>query len=124
MKKRTPYIIKANEIESLLAGIIAHGIAKTYEQMKIRATQAMEKSEDIDDMFLDMYEAMIDKARALNEEDEQEKQLRLGYYAVAAMLRRLAHEVHFSYLKLKKEKDSGRFLHLVSNNPEAPTPTW
>jgi hypothetical protein len=92
--------------------------------MKIRATQAMEKSENMDDIFLDMYETMIVKARLLNEENEQEKQLRLGYYAISAMLRRLAHEVHFSYLRLKKEKDSSRFLHLVSNNSEAPTPTW
>lgn len=124
MKKRAPYIIKASEIESLLAGIMAHGIDKTYEQMKIRATQAMEKAEDIDEMFLDMYESMIDKARGLDETNEQENQLRLGYYALAAMLRRLAHEVHFAYLKLKKEKNSGRFLHLISDNPQAPTPTW
>jgi len=122
MTERTPYILKNNEVNALLAGLAAHGASKTFEQMKGRATTAMEKSDDIDEMFLDMYDGMLKRARKTD--DKGEKELQSAYYLLTSMLWRLAHEIHFAYLKSGKQKDSTRFIHLVSNNPDAPSASW
>jgi len=121
MKKRDVYILKVDEIKSLVSGLISHGPGQTYEQMRRRAIQAMGKSDDIDEVFLDMYESMIKRARSIKVEDDEDKQRQIFYYTIAHMLRRLAHEINRVYLKLGKKRYSKRFIRLASYNPESPT---
>lgn len=120
MKNRIPYILKTGEIDALMAGLAAHGPQQTYEQMLVRATLAMGTADDIDDMFLDMYESMLKQARTV----DNDKQLRDSLYLLASMLRKLAHEIHAAYLHLGKNKDNTRFLRIVSYNTDAPNTTW
>lgn len=121
---REPYILKAKEIQSLVAGLAAHGPQLTYEQMRKRATQAMENANDVDEMFLDMHEYMLKKARELEVEDDDDLKLQIFYYTIASMLRKLAHEIYRAYLKLGKERASNRFIRLVSDNPNSPALEW
>lgn len=123
MSTREKYIIKTKEVNSLLAGLVAHGPERTYEQMKLRATRAMEASDDVDEMFLDMAESMLKKARNTRvKKDEQST--KPYFYTLASMLRRLAHEINRAYIRTNRKADSVRFIRLVFDNPEAPTIDW
>lgn len=123
MSTREKYIIKTKEINSLLAGLVAHGPEKTYAQMKIRATRAMETADDVDEMFLDMSESMLKKARNARTK-KGEQSTKPYFYTLASMLRRLAHEINRAYIKSNRKVENTRFIRLVFDNPEAPTIDW
>jgi hypothetical protein len=116
---RKRYILKVEEIETLLKGIIETGPEETYKKMKEKALLSIEKMKDLDEMFMDMSEDLLDRARIEPAEDENSKQLKDTFYLLHSMLRNLAHEVNKIYRKNGKEKTGERFVRLISHNKEA-----
>lgn len=125
---RKPYIMKIEEIKTLIASLIANGAEETYARMRVKAFMAMDGSDDIDEMFLDMSEACLKKGREeleMPDEEENNKEddrpvLSNIYYTLAFLLRRLAHEVYRRYIKKGKQRDSNRFIRLISYDENAP----
>jgi len=117
---RKRYVLKPEEIEALIRGMIEHGQDETYKKMKEKALASMEKMKDLDEMFMDMSEDFLDKARVEVGETSDSKQVKDIYYILSSMLRTLAHEVNKIYRKNGKEKFSDRFIRLISYNKEAP----
>lgn len=125
---RKPYIMKVEEMQTLIASLITNGPEETYTRMRAKALLAMEQTDDIDDMFLDMSETFLNKGRAELEsddekaegEEDEEPSIAYIYYNLAFMLRRLAHEVYRRYITKGKQRDNERFIRLVSFNEEAP----
>lgn len=120
-----PYIMKVEEIEILITSMIANGPEETYAKMRARAFIAMDKKDDIDEMFLDMSEVFLKRGRdelnaSLEDNDDGAILLINIHYSLAFMLRRLSHEVYRKYLKKGKQRDTNRFIRLVSYNKEAP----
>jgi len=115
---RTPYILQEAEVQTLLHGMVNYGPEETYNRMKEKAVKAMSDNEYMDEMFMDMYEAMLKRAREFNydEEDNDGKELQVVLYKLASMLRKVAHDVYRMYLKEGKDRNSPRFLRLVSSN--------
>jgi len=109
---RTPYILKTDEIDTLLNGMITHGEEETYDKMRDKALFAMGKTKDIDELFMDMHEGMLKRARKYDDTEEA----KAVFYALSAMLRRIAHEVNRKYIRDGKEDSSPRFLRLVADN--------
>lgn len=109
---RVTYVLKKEELEILLNGMIAHGTDKTYIAMKNRTVIAMQQIEDADEILMDQYDTVLKKARSLNAENNDEK-LQKTLYQLASLLRILAHEIYREYLKAGKERGSKRFLHIV-----------
>lgn len=120
---RKKYILKTEEIEALLKGIVENGPEDTYNKMKEKAYASIEKMTDLDEMFLDMSEDFLDRARIEPGDEENSKQIRDIYYILNSMLRTLAHEVYRTYKKSGKEKPGERFVRLVSFNKE-PVPSF
>lgn len=116
---RKRYVLKVEEIEALLRGMIESGPEETYKKMKEKALSSIEKNKDLDEMFLDMSEDLLDRARIEPAEDENSKQLQDTYYLLNSMLRTLAYEVNKIYRKRGKEKTGERFIRLISHNKEA-----
>lgn len=116
---RKKYVLKTEEIEALLRGMVENGPDETYKRMKEKALASIEKMKDLDEMFMDMSEDFLDRARIEPGEDENGKQLKDTFYILNSMLRILAHEVNKIYIKNGKEKIGNRFIRLVSNNKEA-----
>jgi len=117
---RKKYILKTEEIEALLRGMVEAGPAETYNRMMEKALLSMEKIKDLDEMFLDMSEDFLDRARIEPGEEENSKQLKNIYYILNSMLRNLAHEVDSVYRKNGRKKSGDRVIRLVSYNKEAP----
>lgn len=122
MKKRVTYTIKEEEISSIMGALSSQGSMHTYEQMRNRAIIASDEESNIDEMLLDMYDGMVDRARRLD--DNTDKQLQMSYYTIASMLRFLAHEIHFIYKKRGIVKESKRFLYVICNNSDIPPQSW
>lgn len=121
--ERKPYIMKVEEIQTLIAGLITHGPEDIYGKIKAKAFFAMENKDDIDDMFLDMAETLLKKGREELEEDDEDGEnpsIANIYYTLSYILRKVAHETYSKYLKLGKERDNNRFIRLVSYNKDAP----
>ena len=118
---RKRYVLKSNEIDVIINGLIESGPNETYNKMKNKAILSMEKIKDLDEMFMDMSEDFLNRARE-EPKDEGEKKLQEIYYTLNTMLRKLAHEVHLFYKKAKDKKrtSSNRFLKLIVNNKDAP----
>lgn len=118
---RKKYILKSDEIDIVISGLIESGPVETYKKMKDKALLSMEKIKDLDEMFMDMSEDFLNRART-EPKDEGEKKLQEIYYTLNTMLRKLAHEVNLFYKKAKDKKrsSSNRFLKLVVNNKDAP----
>lgn len=116
---RKKYVLKVEEIEALLRGMIENGPDETYKRMKDKALASMEKMKDLDEMFMDMSEDFLDRARTEPGSDENGKQLKDTYYILNSMLRTLAHEINKIYRKNGKDKIGDRFIRLVSFNNEA-----
>ena len=110
---RKPYILKEEEIEILLNGIIEFGIDETYERMKYRALAGMKQSADVDEILMDQADTVLKRARNLSTDDESGAELLKSLYQLSAMLRMLAHEIYREYLKTDQERDNKRFLRLV-----------
>ncbi len=120
-----PYIMKNEEIQTLVAGIMAHGVDDTYSKMRAKAIFAMDNKENIDDMFLDMSDTLLRLAREEvdskdKNEDGDSNLLSNVYYTVSYMLKRIAHEVYRNYIKKGDTRDNSRFIRLVSYNKDAP----
>lgn len=126
---RKPYIMKMEEMQTLIASLVTKGAEETYARMRAKAFMAMDKTADIDEMFLDMSETFLKKGRSeLESSDEEDEEVEDDgrptlisiYYTVAFLLRRLAHEVYRRYIKMGKQRDNDRFIRLVSYDEEAP----
>lgn len=118
-----PYIMKIEEIQVLVAGLVSHGANDTYNRMKAKSILSMDQKDDIDEMLLDMSETMLQKGRedlGSVVEREGEPTVSSIYYSLAFMLRKLAHEIYRLYIKKGKKRDSNRFIRLVSYNENAP----
>lgn len=112
-----PYKIKEEEISALLFGLTEYGEEDTYFKMKLKIIVAMEDNDYMDQNLLDMHETVLKKARNT---DKELFQMKKNLYTLASMLRILAHEIHKGYKRESPERDSKRFLHLVSYNKEVP----
>jgi len=100
--------ITQEEIQTLADGLNLHGEDEIYSRMRAKAIFVMKEKDDIDEMFLDMSQDVLEKAR--EEEDEDKKSL---YLTVSFLLRKLAHELYRRYTKEGKERTSERFLRVV-----------
>jgi len=116
---RKPYILKEEEIDTLVQGIVEHGDEETYAKMRDKSLVAMRNVKDMDEMLIDMYETMLERARSANDEDQTDKELKKILYQLASMFRILAHDINREYRKLGQERNGERFLRLVSYNKEA-----
>ena len=123
---RTPYVLQEAEVQTLLHGIINHGPKETYDKMKEKAITAMSNDVYVDEMFLDMYETILKRARELhqNEKDSDEGELQLVLYQLSSMLRTIAHDVYRMYIKKGKNKNSPKFLRLISFNKDILARIW
>lgn len=117
---RKPYVLRSSEVEILLSGLTTHGHEETYKRMRDKAFMSMSSREDMDEVFLDMYEGMIKKARALDVSSEEEALLAQDMYAIASMMRNVAHQVYRAYTRAGEERDNDRFLRLVVDNNTIP----
>jgi hypothetical protein len=109
--------MKVEEIQMLVSGLIEHGPEETFNKMRAKAFMSMDQKNDVDEIFLDMSETLSRKAKEeLDNDSDDNPSLSNIYSTLAFMLRRLAHEVHRKYIKKGEERDSSRFLRLVSYN--------
>lgn len=117
---RKPYILKTEEVDTLLAGLVSHGADATYERMRDKAFDASQQRPDMDDVFLDMYEGMIKKARGIDAGEEDGKKLSNDLYTLATMMRNIAHQLYRAYNRAGMIRDNDRFLRLVVSNDTIP----
>lgn len=118
---RKPYILKAEEVDTLLKGLVSHGEEVTYERMRERAFNASQERPDMDDIFLDMYEGMIKRARHIDTgEEEDAKKLSGDLYTLASMMRNIAHQLYRAYNRAGMSRDNDRFLRLAVSNDSIP----
>lgn len=114
--KREKYIMPVSEIQALVAGFVQYGPQETYIKMRSKALMVMDKAPALDEEFLDRAEILLQKAREEPDSVEEGKtSLKDIYYTLSFMLRRLAHEMHFIYIKKGKSKENNRFLQVISN---------
>lgn len=118
---RKPYILKKQEIDALLLGLTSHGPKETYVRMLEKAKEAMKKDDSMDEKFMDMYDALLKRARQIEPSNNDEVKLQAAFYTLAEMLRNIAHRVFYSYVRQGKARDfdNERFLRLVVNNQKA-----
>jgi len=128
MITRKPYIMKIQEIQTLIASLVSNGPEDTYSRMRAKAFMAMSDKNDVDEMFLDMSNTLLEKGREAantSEKDSDNEQDGVPsvvdvYYTLSFLLRKLSHEVYRSYIKQGKKRNNSRFLRLHSHNKEAP----
>lgn len=101
-----------------MSGMINLGEKETYAKMKERMLAAKEQNQEADEICMDMYESMLQRARSFvsDENDKSMLDIKQTLYQLASMLRTLAHEMHRLY---SKKDESGRFLEIASNNTNA-----
>lgn len=117
---RKPYILKTEEIDVLLAGIVSHGEEETYDRMRDKAFNSLDARPDMDDVFLDMYECMIKRARDVDIQTEEGQYLARDMYSLASMMRNIAHQLYRAYNRSGEARDNDRFLRLVVDNQTIP----
>ena len=118
---RKPYIMKSEEIQTLIAGLLSYGPEETYNKMRAKALFSIDQKDDIDEMFLDMSETLLKKGREeLENETDENPSLASIYYTLSSILRKLAHEIYIKYIKQGKTRSSNRFIRLISYNKDAP----
>jgi len=104
------YDMNLNEVETLLLGLVQNGKDKMYQLMRDKAFGLIQKEDDIDIMFMDMYEYMLSLAREnLDDNMEVEKM----YYTLSSILRKLAQESHLFYIQNNKASEDNRFLRTI-----------
>ena len=114
---RSPYIMKVEEIQILVTGLLEHGPEETYNKMRAKAFLSMDAKNDVDETFLDMSETLSRKAKEeLDNDSDEDPSLSNIYSTLSFMLKRLAHEVHRKYIKKGDKRDNSRFLRLISYN--------
>ena len=112
-KTHTPYILKEDELEILLDGIVTRGVDETYEAMKARSLGAAQKIPDADEILMDQADTVLKRARNLEIKNEEDEELLKTLYKLHGVLRILSHEIYREYLKTDKERDNERFIRLV-----------
>ena len=113
------YIMRTEEIEILISGLIEHGPVETFNKMRAKAFMAMDKKNDVDEIFLDMSETLSKRAKEeLDNDSDDNPSLSNIYSTLAFMLRKLAHEIYRKYIKIGEERDNSRFLRLISYNKD------
>lgn len=117
---RKPYILKTEEIDTLLAGLMTNGEEQTYELMKSKAFSASQQRPDMDDVFLDMYESMMKKARGIDAAGEGDKDAIEAMYTLASMMRTIAHQLYRAYNRAGMTRDNDRFLRIIVKNDRVP----
>lgn len=116
---RKPYILKEEEINTLVRGIVDHGDEETYSRMRDKSLVAMKSDDDVDEMLMDMHETMLNRARGVGDGPEY-TEVKKTLYQLASMLRILAHYINKEYRASGKKKSGERFLKLASYNKDAP----
>jgi hypothetical protein len=118
---RHKYVLSEDEIRTLMSGVINLGAKDTYSKMKERMLASIDQGQEADEICMDMYEGMLNRARTFgaDNEDKSTTDIRQTLYQIASMLRTLAHEMHkICKNKFCKDKDgSKRFLEIASYNP-------
>lgn len=104
----TDNLLTEEEITSLLRYLSIHGFEETRDMMMQMSIRASLMTPDMDEIFIERYKCMLDKAR---ECDDPEIQRPL--YQFASILRIVAHTLHLDYVRNGKENDDERFLRLV-----------
>lgn len=104
---RNPYILTEGEIKVLFKGLVEYGEDETYGRMRDKVITAMLMEDDIDDMLMDMHDTILKRAR--QSKDEEQK----VFYRLAVILRKLAHEIYYTYIKAGKKRNNERFLRLI-----------
>lgn len=117
---RQPYVLKTEEVDTLLNGLISNGADETYERMRDKAFNVSEQRLDMDDVFLDMYECMIERAREVDINNQDGQELAQHMYTLAAMMRNIAHQLYRAYNRSGDARDNERFLRLAINNKTVP----
>lgn len=112
------YIMKEEEIQILLTGLIVNGVEDTYDRMKVKALMMMDQKPDVDEILLDMSETLHKKVQ--NELANENKDLSIinAYNTLSFMLKRLAHKVYRKYNREGEQRDNNRFLRLISCNKD------
>jgi len=111
---RHKYVLSEEEIRTLMSGIISLGAKDTYAKMLERMLVAKEQGQEADELCMDMYESMLQRARVFGEgrDDKDTLEIKQTLYQLSTMFRTLAHDLH----RLCPSKTgSGRFLEIVSN---------
>lgn len=96
------------DIQTVLSGLTTLGEQYVYDLVKTRLLAIMCEKKNLDDMTLDAYETLLDKAR--KEEDNNKSYL---FYKASRIFRRLAHEIYRIYIKNGEQRDNPRFLRVV-----------
>jgi hypothetical protein len=117
---RKKYVLKTEEIDNLVDGVLRLGADDTYDKMREKAFLSIEKMKDLDEMFLDMYEDFLERARIESEENQTTREI---YYLLSSMLKILAYEINYIYRKSGKKKGGERFLKVITNDIPVPTYT-
>lgn len=112
------YIMKEEEIQILLTGLIVNGVEDTYDRMKAKALMMMDQKPDVDEILLDMSETLYKKVQ--NELTNENKDLSIinAYNTLSFILKRLAHKVYRKYNRKGEQRDNNRFLRLISCNKD------
>lgn len=121
---REPYHLTEEEIQILLQGVVLYGLDETFKRMQEKTMSALTQVDFLDDMIMDMHEAMLKRAREFDTSDEDGQVIQEQLYQLASMLRFSAHDAHRFLLSHGKASETGRFLKLVSCNKDIPKRTW
>lgn len=119
MPKRKKYKMKEEEIQMLVGGIMSNGPEETYNRMRAKAFMVLDEKPNVDQIFLDMSETLLEKARGENEDNAEETSpLFIIYNSLSFMLRKIGHEIYRKYIKKGVKRNDKRFLRLVSYNKD------
>lgn len=100
--------VSDQELEVIIKNLQLHGQEEIFTNMRSKALFVMDQVDDMDEVFLDMSDDVLKKAR--KEEDEHRKK---DLYVISFLLRRVAHQVYRKYIKGGKQRLSERFLRSV-----------
>jgi hypothetical protein len=114
MANRKKYVIKKDEINSLVSNIISNGTDDTYTKMCAKIFLAIDDKVDLDEMLMDMADETLEKARKESEKKNNEI-ITSAYYSLHFILRKLANQTYRKYIKKGIKKESTRFLNLITN---------
>lgn len=116
---RKKYVLKVDEIETLVEGVLKNGADDTYNRMHEKALSSYDRVKDLDEMFLDMSEDFLERARM--EVKEENKAIQDAYYLLSSMLKKLAYDINRMMRKAGKERNGERFFKAIVNLEAAPT---
>lgn len=110
MTEREKYVLTDVELNNLLVGIEKFGVDKTYMAVKSKAFGAISCVESIDEMLMDQYDSVIEKARSYDQTDIHTIS---NLYSIASILRRVGHQLYRQLLRSEMRKESDRFLNII-----------